>query len=133
MLQIVMPVLSSQPETTQTLYCRPVRFCLLITQNTGEFQSTYSIVTYGGERPGTSGKMLQIVIPVLLSQPQTTQTLYCRVLFCLLILQNTGKYQSTYIIVMFGGDHPGTSGKMLQIIMPVLSSQPETNKPCTVD
>ena len=64
-LQIFIPVVQYQPEKTQALYCRPDTFCLLIPQNTEISQSTYSIVMFRGERPGRSGKIIQILIPVL--------------------------------------------------------------------
>ena len=71
-------------------------------QNTEKYQSTYGIVMFRGERPGRNGKILQILIPVLQKQTETTQTLYCRTdHFFLLIPQNTEKSQSTYTIVMF--------------------------------
>ena len=45
MLQILVPVLQQQHETTQTLYSRPDHFCLHILQNKGKSQPTYRIVT----------------------------------------------------------------------------------------
>ena len=119
-MQILIPVLQKQPETTQTLYCRPDHFFLLITQNTEKSQSTYIIVMFRGVSPGRCGKRLQILIPILQKQPETTQTLYCRLyhLF-LLIPQNTEKSQTTYSIVIFRGERPGRSGRIFQILIPV--------------
>ena len=125
MLQILILVLLEQPKTTQTLYCRPVHISLLIPQNTGKSQSTYSIVVFPEEHPGRRGKMLQILIAVLLYQPETTQTLHCRpVHISLLIPQNTGKSQASYNIVVFPGEHPVRGGKMLQILIPEHLEQP---------
>ena len=57
-------------------------------QNTEKPQSTYSIISFRVEHPGTNGKVLQILEPVLHQEPETTQTLYCIPdHFCLHILQ----------------------------------------------
>ena len=49
------------------------------------------------------------------------------------MLQNREKSQSTYSIISFRVEHPGTNFKMLQILVPVLHQEPETTEPCTVD